>query len=207
MGPTFGTALAALAIDMGPTFGKDFAGSDYNVTHWHSPASVSANHYEEAAKACEAYCLEDQECCSWTYCPPSPKNDERCCLKNRVPSIEVTAMHWTGVVPRAIGPDGHVNNVCADPPPPYPGDEWLHPKIHNSPNCLHEGGWHDIAGALSHRGTHHVFQGCPHSHGWHHAASTDLVHWEGRGIHLITLHETYAGMNSTSEVRGTTRRL
>ena len=30
-------ASAAAPIDMGPTFGKDYAGMDYNVTEWHSP--------------------------------------------------------------------------------------------------------------------------------------------------------------------------
>eukprot|EP01052_Picozoa_sp_SAG31_P043254 SAG31_NODE_7147_length_1776_cov_1.202743_2_plen_175_part_00 len=54
--------------------------------------------------------------------------------------------------------------------------------------------WHDIAGALTHDGVHHVFQGCPRgssgpkgsaisgADGWHHAGSTDLVHWDDRGI-------------------------
>ena len=39
-------------------------------------------------------------------------------------------------------------------------------------------GWADIAGALTYKGTHHVFQGCPggnqpgsSARGWHHAAS------------------------------------
>ena len=30
---------------------------------------------------------------------------------------------------------------------PYPGNAWQHPKIHQSPDCLHLGGWHDVAGA------------------------------------------------------------
>jgi sucrose-6-phosphate hydrolase SacC (GH32 family) len=51
--------------------------------------------------------------------------------------------------------------------------------------------WNDIAGALTYKGTSHVFQGCPgggqpgsQAHGWHHAATTDLVHWQDRGIHV-----------------------
>ena len=39
-------------------------------------------------------------------------------------------------------------------------------------------GWADIAGALTYKGTHHVFQGCPGGNqpgtsakGWHHADS------------------------------------
>ena len=81
-------------------------------------------------------------------------------------------------------------------PPPYPGKPWQIPKVHHSPNCLHDHGWHDVAGALTFKGEHHVFQGCPTSGGWSHAASSDLVHWEDRGIHISKVTETYAGMNS-----------
>ena len=58
------------------------------------------------------------------------------------------------------------------------------PLIHHSPACLHENGWHDVAGAITVKGGHHVFQGCPHRGGWSHAYSEDLVHWEDRGIHV-----------------------
>lgn len=78
----------------------------------------------------------------------------------------------------------------------YPGAPWIAPKIHHSPSCLWKHGWHDVAGALTFKGTHHVFQGCPHDNGWSHAASTDLVHWEDRGIHVKAIHETYKGMDS-----------
>ena len=68
-------------------------------------------------------------------------------------------------------------------------------------------GWADIAGALTHKGTHHVWQGCPGSKvdsapkhhdpgGWHHAASLDQVHWEDRGLGPIELQESYEGMAS-----------
>lgn len=87
-----------MSIDMGPTYGKDYGGADYNITMWHTPPSESANHYESAAKLCEAYCDADPKCCSWTYCPPGSGEDlevmenakfaavdsalgERCCLK------------------------------------------------------------------------------------------------------------------------------
>lgn len=55
-----------------------------------------------------------------------------------------------------------------------------------------------MAGALTYKGEHHVFQGCPASQGWSHSTSSDLVHWEdrGRGVHMI--HETAFGMDSTS---------
>lgn len=53
-----------------------------------------------------------------------------------------------------------------------------------------------MAGALTFKGVHHAFQGCPDSGGWSHSSSTDLVHWtdEGRGVHA--LEEDYEGMQS-----------
>ena len=106
----------------------------------------------------------------------------------------------------------------------YPGPAWVSPKVHYSPKCLHTNwfdgmrfkngsmaapnydpplnpGWHDMAGALTFKGTHHVFQGCPGPRtdgGWHHAASKDLVHWQDRGIGPKTINETYAGMESNT---------
>ena len=106
-------------------------------------------------------------------------------------------------------------------------------------------GWNDIAGALTYKGTSHVFQvrepprlalllhleltarallglrllplpltgaprchtteGCPgggqpgsSAHGWHHAATTDLVHWEDRGIHVEAIAEKYEGFTSNT---------
>ena len=36
------------------------------------------------------------------------------------------------------------------------------PRIHNSPPCLHNHGWHDMAGTITTAdGTRHFFQGCP----------------------------------------------
>ena len=95
-------------------------------------------------------------------------------------------------------PSGGCTQVGGKCVAPYPGADFLHPKIHQSPDCLHLRGWHDVAGALTFQGVHHVFQGCPASKGWSHSASTDLVHWQdrGRGVHM--LHETYEGMDSTS---------
>ena len=82
-------------------------------------------------------------------------------------------------------------------PSAYPGPWYLAPKVHNSPDCLHIGGWHDVAGALTFKGTHHVFQGCPNSGGWSHASSTDLVHWSDNGLGPVLINETYAGMKSS----------
>ena len=78
----------------------------------------------------------------------------------------------------------------------YPGAAWLAPRIHHSPDCLHKTGWHDVAGALTFKGTHHVFQGCPASGGWSHASSTDLVHWKDLGLGPVALNETFAGMEN-----------
>ena len=80
--------------------------------------------------------------------------------------------------------------------PPYPGPDALKPRIHLSPDCLHVGGWHDMAAALTHEGVHHAFQGCPASGGWSHSTSTDLVHWKTVGIDVHTLSELYQGMES-----------
>ncbi len=46
-------AGACCALDPGPTYGKDYAGGDYNVTQWHSPASMAPNHWIAAAKECQ----------------------------------------------------------------------------------------------------------------------------------------------------------
>jgi len=56
-----------------------------------------------------------------------------------------------------------------------------------------------MAGALTYKGEHHAFQGCPASAGWSHSVSKDLVHWEDRGRGVHTLHETYEGMDSSNE--------
>eukprot|EP00912_Choanoflagellata_sp_UC4_P000489 UC4_evm5s302 len=140
-------------------------------------------------------------------CPPNSGTDnvgvnvkntqsERCCLKSAVPVERSNVKHWTGVAPRAVQ-NGAITPSCkvTPPPPPgspipYPGPNFTHPRIHQSPDCLHRGGWHDMAGALTFEGIHHAFQGCPGSGG------CDLVHWEdlGRGVHA--LQETYEGMES-----------
>jgi sucrose-6-phosphate hydrolase SacC (GH32 family) len=98
--------------------------------------------------------------------------------------------------PPSGGPVTGQTYLRDDFPMQYPGPPWMHPKIHQSPFCLHIAGWHDMAGALTFKGTHHAFQGCPASGGWSHSRSSDLVHWQdlGRGIH--TLHESYEGMVS-----------
>jgi hypothetical protein len=190
-------ASSALSLSSFPppppaTYGRDYAGFDYNATLWNSSSSLSPNHWEAAALMCQAYCEADPSCCAFTYVTPEggSSDPETCYLKWRVPSQEANATtHWTGQASRATGP------ACADPSgPPYPGPSWSWPALHNSPPCLHIGGWHDIAGALLWDGTAHVFQGCPGSDwdgGWHHATSEDFVHWTNLGVDVKTVNETY----------------
>ena len=78
----------------------------------------------------------------------------------------------------------------------YPGDSYLHPTIHFAPTYVSDqGGWHDVAGAITHGKIHHVFQGT----GWNHATSNDLVHWKTAPHGPIAIHETYDGMDSRSD--------
>jgi hypothetical protein len=55
-----------------------------------------------------------------------------------------------------------------------------------------------MVGALTFKGVHHAFQGCPNSGSWSHSTSTDLVHWKDLGVGMRALHETYEGMDSDS---------
>jgi hypothetical protein len=154
---------------------------DYNITHWSSGPDKASNHYEASAFACKDICDADPKCCAWTYCPPGAgaADPERCCLKGGVPSRVQGVAHWTGLARRAVTSSDNTTLTAqctphTPPPPPYPGPAFIAPKIHHSPDCLHEGGWHDVAGALTFKGTHHVWQGCPGRGGWSHAASADL---------------------------------
>jgi len=189
------------AFDMGPTWGRDYSGQDYNITMWNSSASLAPNHYEAAAKLCENYCLDDPNCCAWTYCPPPSADEnafsdvddpERCCLKSSVPPSEGAAPHWTGLPPRAIVNGSTVSQQCTYEPFP----QWQTPRVHHLPACLLAGGWHDVAAALTLDDTHHVFQGCPEAGGWNQATSQDLVHWTDRGINVSVRAESYEGYTS-----------
>ena len=78
----------------------------------------------------------------------------------------------------------------------FPGPAYLHPTVHfAAPWVANGGGWHDVAGAFTHLGTHHVFQGT----GWNHATSPDLVHWAAAPHGPIAIQENYAGMSSKSD--------
>lgn len=201
----------AITIDMGPEYGIDYSGRDYNISYWNSSKNMAKDHYKAAALLCESYCLADENCCAWTYCPPdsgeplemganltADENRERCCLKDSVPPETHNAGHWSGLPPRAIVNYPYDNSTTAQClyPRPYPGPNYTHPLLHHSPDCLHDGGWHDVAGALTLRGRHHVWQGCPAALGWSHAVSEDLVHWADNGIHNVARDEKYEGMES-----------
>eukprot|EP00746_Dinoflagellata_sp_MGD_P011342 gnl/MRDRNA2_/MRDRNA2_123742_c0_seq1.p1 gnl/MRDRNA2_/MRDRNA2_123742_c0~~gnl/MRDRNA2_/MRDRNA2_123742_c0_seq1.p1 ORF type:complete len:551 (+),score=93.20 gnl/MRDRNA2_/MRDRNA2_123742_c0_seq1:62-1714(+) len=78
----------------------------------------------------------------------------------------------------------------------YPGPPHVHPALHFAPSYVSDvGGWHDIAGALTHKGVHHVYQG----QGWNHAFSKDLVHWTTGAHGPSKLHEKYHHMDSFSD--------
>ena len=67
------------------------------------------------------------------------------------------------------------------------------PTLHFAPPVVYRsGGWHDIAGAVTHNGVHHIYQG----QGWNHASSVDLVHWQAGPHGPKTIVETYKGMLS-----------
>ena len=183
-------AAAAGSLAEPATYGLDHVGGDYNVTRWSSPDSLSPNHWQAAAALCEALCVADLSCCSWTYCTPEggAADPERCCLKGSVPPETAAPTHWTGS-PRAT--------CAAPPPPPFPGPAYVVPTVHNSPDCTHLPNWHDVAGALFHRGLWHVFQGSAACNGvaagWHHAVSSNLVDWTNLGIEpgLSAIQEPY----------------
>ena len=78
----------------------------------------------------------------------------------------------------------------------FPGPTHLAPEIHFVPSHLSdEGGWHDVAGASTHNGVHHVFMG----QGWNHHVSSDLVSWSLSGPGPQAVIETYGGMWSYSD--------
>ena len=42
----------------------------------------------------------------------------------------------------------------------FPGPAHLKPTVHFAPPVVSEqGGWHDVAGAITHNGIHHIYQG------------------------------------------------
>ena len=66
--------------------------------------------------------------------------------------------------------------------------------IHFAPPYVsNQGGWHDVAGAITYDSVHHVFQGT----GWNHASSIDLA-LENCPDGPQAIQENYAGMDSFS---------
>jgi hypothetical protein len=186
--------ISPITLDPGPTYGKDYSGLDYNVTPWNSPQSKSPNHWEAAALECQALCIADPNCCSWTYCTPEagPSDPERCCLKNGIPTENSAPTHWTGA------PKGATQQCLNPPPPPYPGPQHLIPKVTNHAPCVQTPNWHDVAGALvTSDNLFHVFQGSNDCYGiqagWNHQVSSNLVDWTNLGIEptLSALLEPY----------------
>lgn len=177
-------------------YGADYSGLNYNSTQWNSPDSMNASHWKAAMEECREYCESDPSCCTWTYITPELDPDgETCNLNYGIPTLiadNATATHWTGASYVRAN-----SSQCMDNPlgPLYPGPQWSHPQIHNSPNCLHLFGWHDLTGTIYLNGTYHVFQGCPGpgslSGGWMHSVSTDLVHWTHSGIDISSIMEPY----------------
>lgn len=192
---------SAAPPDAGPTYGKDYAGLDYNVTDWHSDASKSANHWQAAALECEALCVADANCCTWTYVTPEggAGDQERCCLKNGIPAEVPAPTHWTGA------PKGATKACVNPPPPPYPGPAWLQPRVTNRAPCVQTPNWHDVAGAIvADDGSWHVFQGSNEcfgvAPGWSHQVSTNGVDWSNYGIEptLSALAEPYGASSPCS---------
>jgi len=96
----------------------------------------------------------------------------------------------------AEGCDSCVAAMCENTMP-WPEADWKAPRIHYAPQCLNGPSWHDVAGALTYDGLHHVFQGCvTYLGGWHHAVSTDMVHWEEKPGAPRRIQESWYGMES-----------
>lgn len=78
----------------------------------------------------------------------------------------------------------------------FPGPPHLWPTVHFTPTVVSDhGGWHDIAGAITLNGVHHIYQG----QGWNHAISKDLVTWASGPHGPAAIHETYKGMDSYTD--------
>jgi len=202
-----GCGVAAPPLDVGPTFGRDYGGADYRGWPLHSNASRSADHYKAVALECLAACVEDSKCCAWTYCLPHSATEpgpERCTLKARVPPLNThNGCGWTGLAPRAVGPNNSVTAQCGGPPPPNPPPP---PRsTFNTTTTFHPltaaGGTGDASGVIQTAdGRWHIFPDChptddpakPHTGqagfanydgmGWAHLSSADLVRWEDHGM-------------------------
>ena len=123
----------------------------------------------DCCKKCRSF--KNQSCVFWTFeyggnasQPSCYGKPGACCFLNTADAGGAGSPGEKGVT---VG--GSINPLPPPVPPgqhPYPGLAFTHPRIHQSPDCLHVGGWHDMAGALTFQGTHHAFQGCPGSGGW-----------------------------------------
>ena len=177
----------------------------YNESVMHSAASRSRKHFEASARECAQLCAADPTCCSWAYFPPARPTDrpaegsttstERCALKNGVPPALPSDLVWSGIARSKVLNGSELLPICGGGPA-FPTADFLRPRYHHSPPCVHQSGWHDITAALSYKGKYHVFMGCPGGDGWFHSVSTDLVHFKGLNIGPRGRKETHAGMLS-----------
>ena len=195
---------------IGPVFGQDYGGDDYYSVSLNSSSARSTQHYKAVAEECLARCIADTRCCAWTYCLPHSATEpgpERCCLKSGVPQLNTqSGCGWTGLAPRAVGPNNTVTSQCSGgkpPPPPTPPTPPI--STFNTTTSFHPrtsaGGTGDASGVIQTAdGRWHIFPDChptvdqarqnasftpPHGYdgmGWAHISTGDLVHWADHGM-------------------------
>ena len=145
------------------------------VSYKYAPGRISLSGPEQLTDSAADCCKKCQSfknlsCAFWTYeyagtaaQPTCYNKPGACCFLNTADAGGAGSPGEKG------GVAGSTNPLPPPVPPgqhPYPGLGFARPRIHQSPDCLHLGGWHDMAGALTFKGVHHAFQGCPGSGGW-----------------------------------------
>ena len=130
--------------------------NDTDFVHGCNPQSPAV--IRGSAEECADFCFDHIPYCAavgWLE-----KGDHGCNFKC-ASDDKMSSRGVTGIVVRPG------TNKCHDPRPPPPPH--LTPTIHFAPPSVYPGGsWHDIAGAITHNGVHHIYQGT----GWNHAMST-----------------------------------
>lgn len=192
-------------LNIGPTFGQDYGGGDYTATPLHSNSSRSTQHYKAVALECLASCVQDARCCAWTYCLPHSATEpgpERCSLKNTVPTLNTASgCGWTGLAPRAVGPNNTITPECGGgapgPPSPSPPDRGTFNTTTQFHPLTAAGGTGDASGTIqTSDGRWHIFPDCHPTvdpakrgsnpgydgMGWAHLSSDDLVSWTDHGM-------------------------
>lgn len=195
---------------IGPVFGQDYGGDDYYGIFLNSSSIRSTQHYKAVAEECLAHCVADARCCAWTYCLPHSATEpgpERCTLKSTVPRLNThSGCGWTGLAPRAVGPNDTITRRCSgSKPPPGPPSPAPPKSTFNTTTRFHPrtaaGGTGDASGVIQTAdGRWHIFPDChpsvdqarqhasftpPHGYdgmGWAHISTSDLVHWTDHGM-------------------------